>query len=160
MLGDRTVEGSCEILSVEIGESPVSRFIEMGDVGIDRFRLAAAAYRSEFLIGDALHDALCELWTLAREFFRPSFDQYARGASIAMRAGRGLEWLHLPEMLLLGGATALTPEALRGALKAMLGSRGQLREVRDRDGTTLAQLHGERRLWGAPADYFTLGVVM
>ncbi|TMQ11657.1 MAG: CHAT domain-containing protein [Deltaproteobacteria bacterium] len=140
MLGDRTVEGSCEILSVEIGESPVSRFIEMGDVGIDRFRLAAAAYRSEFLIGDALHDALCELWTLAREFFRPSFDQYARGASIAMRAGRGLEWLHL--------------------LKAMLGSRGQLREVRDRDGTTLAQLHGERRLWGAPADYFTLGVVM
>src|SRR6185295_1043319 len=125
--GDRNMDGSCEILSVEIGESPASRSIDMGDVGVGRYRLAAAAYRSEFLIGDALHDTLYELWTLAREFFRPSFDRYARGASIAMQADRGLEWLHLPEMVLLAGATALTPEALREALKAMLDSRGHLR---------------------------------
>jgi hypothetical protein len=157
---DRTVEGSCEILSVEIGESPTSRFIDMGDVGVGRYRLAAAAYRTEFLIGDALHDALCELWMLAREFFRPSFEQYARGASIAMRAGRALEWLHLPEMILLGGTTALNPEALRESLKAMLQSRGQLHQVRDRDGTALAQLHAEYRLWGLPADDSTLGIVM
>ncbi|MCG8418913.1 MAG: hypothetical protein MJE77_13330 [Proteobacteria bacterium] len=151
------MEAISEVVAVLPSGQLETRTIEISE---QRYPFASMIYEREYLIGSTLFRSFRELWMLARECFRSVAEQYAATASVAMRAARGYEWLHLAELLLLGGTEELSREALADSMKRMLSSGGSLRQVRTNHSTPLARMCIDDEFWGLPAHHETLGIVM